>query len=617
MFGKAPDEIEPYWAVSCLGSTGAGKSFFIRKLLEALGHDRSLPHCIDFSETDTGDIPISVTSNILCYLAGSKLLFDVEGTDGTLPLMQRILMGIGARLRLTRKEKRMQLARRNAVAKFFPPLAFAISNTVIYITRDPLKNASTSEEIKEFASSIAASSTSVRPYLVIVHNLCPINQLRRGKNSEEALVEEFLLAHDDCDWLVETFQGIWCMTFPDFYVVDKRKNIDGEAVFQENLGRLCEMLSQQYNENKCVRRRLHCALPQRSLLAIMPAIVKQINAQEPVSIPDILRTDLKNNPDIDCQVLRRMWKAMWREIHKFPSDGSHVLRGQTLKDTLSLCIGISAHYLAWKLCIQNKAGFPDEWIEDQAASLLDKLMDFFKLVFAKCQATSPHEYDDQAGPVICGEGLLGHDCHKTKTQVIPSRFNWLRRKFSLKLFGGIYDRWKGDFKFDPVLEDVGVWGQTVMQKETVAATHLLRVSTPPHGSASAAPTQSGRSGSTPALGFRQHNAEHLRAWCQVLKAQPKVAKRAEGTHHIGEDASLFCKSSFCCVCFGLVVSPYADLHVCSECIPLCEQKMGIRSQFPRSWSFRPHSEDAVDLQVHAVTDTRNPTTHRVSQGHST
>lgn len=43
------DEIEPYWAVSCLGSTGAGKSFFIAKLLQALGHTGSAPYSIDFS----------------------------------------------------------------------------------------------------------------------------------------------------------------------------------------------------------------------------------------------------------------------------------------------------------------------------------------------------------------------------------------------------------------------------------------------------------------------------------------------------------------------------------------------------------------------------------------
>ena len=229
------DEIEPYFSVSCLGPTGSGKSFFITKLLTALGYTGTVPYSIDFNETDVGDITLSVTCNISCYLAGSKLLFDVEGTDGTLPLMQRILMGLGSRWRLSDEERRLQQERRDAVAEFFPAIAFTISNTIIYITREPLKNSSTSQAITAFAASIARSSTSVRPYLVIVHNLCPLNQLRTGKANEEALAKEFLRTHDDSNFLTETFRGVWCMTFPDCNVVDKRKNIDGEVVFDQQL----------------------------------------------------------------------------------------------------------------------------------------------------------------------------------------------------------------------------------------------------------------------------------------------------------------------------------------------------------------------------------------------
>ena len=590
------DEIEPYWAVSCLGSTGTGKSFFIAKLLQALGHTGSAPYSIDFSETEIGDIPISVTCNILCYLAGSKLLFDVEGTDGTLPLMQRILMGIGARLRLTAKEKRMQIKRRDAVSKFFPPIAFAISNTVIYITRESLKNSSTSQAIKEFAVRIAGSSTSVRPYLVIIHNLCPINQLRRGKESEAALVKEFLHTHDDSNFLAETFRGVWCMTFPDCNVVDKRKHIDGEAVFDEQLTRLCQLLSQQYDENKFVRRSLHCALPPRSLLTILPEIVRQTNFKKPISIPDILRTNLKNNPDMDCLVLRRAW----RTVCSLRSGEPEILQGQVLKDVLSLCIGISAHYLARKLAAQDKAGFPDQWIEEQAASLHDKLMDYFNMVFARCQAKSPHSYDDANGPVRCGAKLLGHDCHITKDHVIPSRFNWFRRNITLPWFGGIFDRWGGEFEFDPVLRDAGDWGKKIMQEEAVNTVNLLRVSTPPEDTTSEAGVSACRSSP---LGFRHYNARHLHGWCELFRITPKVAKKLEGNPNIfDEHGTLWRLHPFCCVCFGLVKSKTEDLHICSECISVCDSSMGIRTRFPRAWSCHCHYVDSGLFQVHFVSD---------------
>ena len=611
------DEIEPYWAVSCLGSTGAGKSFFITKLLETLGHRGGVPYSIDFSETDVGDIPISVTCNILCYLAGSKLLFDVEGTDGTLPLMQRMLMGVGNRLRLRAHEKRMQIKRRDAVAKFFPPIAFAISNTVIYITRESLKNSSTSEAIKEFAASIAGSSTSVRPYLVIVHNLCPINQLRRGKEAEATLVKEFLHAHDDSNFLKETFRGISCMTFPDCYVVDKKKRIDGEAVFHEQLTNLCKLLAWQYHEVRSVRRKLHCALPARSLLTIMPEIVRQTNAKEPISIPDILRTNLANNPDIDCLVLQKTWKTVATQVSKI--DGQ-IFTGEGLKDMLAFCIGMSAHYLACKLATQEKAGFPDQWIEEQAASLHDKLMDYFNMVFARCQATSPHEYDNADGPVECGGRLCGHDCHITNQRVIPSRFSRLWRFFQkkaaeydiffrLKIGGGIFDRWEGEFEYDPVLKDAGEWGKKIMQEETVAAVHLLRVSTPPEEPASDS-AFSVRGSSL--LGFHQHNANHLLRWCQLLQIAPRVVRLVDGkssffsgreTEKRSELKEIQVrKQSFCCVCFRLAQSLTEDLHVCTGCLSLCDKSMRIQTRFPRMWSCHSHCVETGRPEVHVVTD---------------
>ncbi|CAE7440065.1 unnamed protein product [Symbiodinium natans] len=57
-------------------------------------------------------------------------------------LAQRTSMGLGSRgsRSLSDKERSLQKERRDAVAEFFPAIAFTIPNTIIYIAREPLKN---------------------------------------------------------------------------------------------------------------------------------------------------------------------------------------------------------------------------------------------------------------------------------------------------------------------------------------------------------------------------------------------------------------------------------------------------------------------------------------------
>ena len=386
------DETEPYWAVSCLGNTGAGKSFIIKKLLEKLGYVGGVPYSIDYSEIDDGDVTVSVTGNISCFPIGCKLLFDVEGIGGTLPLTERILCGIGDRLRLSAAEKRQERQRRLAVAQFFPPIGFTVSNTVIFVYREPLKNSGTITAIKEFAESISTSSTGT--YLVILHNFCPLNQMRLGGQAEQKLTAEFLLAHDEDGWLAETFCGIRCMTFPDAHALDKRTKQDGEVIFASQLESLCKLLEEQYRMQKHIRIAKLCALPARSLITIIPEIVSQIQAGQPVSIPDILIKNLRNNPDEDCQLLSRTFSGV---VNLLRPGG--IITGDELRDALSLCIGISAHYLAYKLSSQTKAGFSDHWIRQQAKALHKKILDWFITTHGICQAVSPHSYEGVSTPI--------------------------------------------------------------------------------------------------------------------------------------------------------------------------------------------------------------------------
>lgn len=230
------DEGKPYWAISLIGKTGAGKSHIAKHFLKMMGTDSGhLPFSLDFDELDCGGVPLSVTGDVSCFAYGHSLLFDFEGSGGTLPLLLRVLQGIGDRLKLTPKEARQQELRRACVSKYFPPLAFTVSNTVLYVSREPLNNDSTATDIRMFAQATAEATDTVRPFLIIAQNLCPLNQLRRGEKAQSEFTSEFLATHDSDSFLQQNFAGIVCMTFPDCNAYDKKKKLDGEDVFNEQL----------------------------------------------------------------------------------------------------------------------------------------------------------------------------------------------------------------------------------------------------------------------------------------------------------------------------------------------------------------------------------------------
>jgi len=470
---EGSDETDPYFGVSCLGNTGSGKSFILGKLLEKIGCTE-LPFTLDYGSSEDGYCPISITGGLHCFRKGNHLYFDVEGTGGTLPLAERVKMGIMDRLRITEDEAQLQHLRKQCVEKFFPPLAYVTSNVIVYITREPLNCDASNEAIIKFTSACCRDTAGVRPALVLIHNFCPLQHLRRGEAQEAKFTEEYLSTFDTNGLLRGAFSVVKCMTFPDSDAYDKKKKLDGEEVFKDQLDHLLTVIRDQCTTQNVIRQRRLCALSPRALFRIMPILIEQLQMGKQVSIPEILTVQMKNNPDPDCLLLKGIFNGIVEVLAKTWQDMGEERYGKLVSCAMRLAFAVSARYLMYKFRKEDKISLPNEWITEQTDNLFEKLKQYFTCVFCTCNAVYPGTENSQ-NPVRCLQKYVGHDTHMTCVPVVPKRFNFLHRAV-LNLFGGIRDRWEGEFTLHPTMQTLFSGSlQTVMREHALEAAAALRI----------------------------------------------------------------------------------------------------------------------------------------------
>ncbi|CAJ1403368.1 unnamed protein product [Effrenium voratum] len=146
------DGKQTYFSIACSGDTGAGKSFLLRALLKHFDAEG-----VPFSSDSLEACKMSITGNVTCFVHKFILVFDMEGPKGTLPLMEVIPPEHTGPFKLDVSDpdhQRREKLRQEAVAKYFPPLAVAISNTMMYVTKtNPVKNHETALHIKQLAEN--------------------------------------------------------------------------------------------------------------------------------------------------------------------------------------------------------------------------------------------------------------------------------------------------------------------------------------------------------------------------------------------------------------------------------------------------------------------------------
>lgn len=565
------DEITPCSIDSFLGNTGSGKSFILKRLLTHLGVEGH-PFAIDCTELEDGYCPVSVTGNMHCFTNGKSLFMDVEGTGGTIPLMERITMGIRDRLRLMPEETRLQDKRKESVAKHFPQLTFVVSTTVVFVTREPLNCNATTEAIARFAMAGAEGSAGVHPNLIIIHNLCPLNMCRTGDVEERKFTNEYLSTWDSDQLLRKRFADILCMTFPDDNVVDKKRNLHGDAILERQIHHLALVLEEQRSKQVALRQALFCALTPRAFFRVLPSLMQQLQEGRRVSIPEILSTDMRNNPAADCEMLKGIFNDILGCIDAVHGEDltEHKIKVQLSGLALSMCIAVK--FLVNKLRNQDKVSFPDAWIEEQVVNLYEKLKHYTVSVFLVCSAEYPHLHETPGAPspVRCKNLYIGHHRHITECSVCPTNPDTTNiiMRFVRKLFGGFQDRWEGDFIMDPQFaEALNVTFKPLVVGQALQGARLLRVEGGDGVAASTSSTVSldaARRASRDA--FRDDNIACIYRYVDTREGiSPRLCRRqAVGTAD---------QHAFCVTCFSPVAKRSQAFLLCKECY---ERHLGVQ-----------------------------------------
>ncbi|KDO32069.1 hypothetical protein SPRG_03287 [Saprolegnia parasitica CBS 223.65] len=172
--------------ISFLGNTTAGKSFLIRALM---GDHEIRPFCFD------EDKMCSTTANANMYSSTCVVpheranVIDFEGENGLTPFMNMVLRT----KHLFHSSKAETKQRHMAVQKYFPKIAYLLSDVIVLVGDTSLVNKDYFTRCRDFAikANVGISETMCRPSMLIVHNKCSLT----ANFSVEATTAEFMQAH--------------------------------------------------------------------------------------------------------------------------------------------------------------------------------------------------------------------------------------------------------------------------------------------------------------------------------------------------------------------------------------------------------------------------------------
>ncbi|KAH3732172.1 hypothetical protein Pelo_16998 [Pelomyxa schiedti] len=176
--------------IALIGDTGSGKSHLTNEFLPFVSrrdHKGPIIASHNQQQPTTGNIHLFRGELSTAQQVISVLLMDVEGEKGGIPkAMQGVVQNFMTRLftRLSQMlpdansaqaevdkllEKRME-----AVRQQFPQIVYALSDVVMYISRDAIQNKGYTERVLRFASCMANQDVvGHKPHLILIQNFCP------------------------------------------------------------------------------------------------------------------------------------------------------------------------------------------------------------------------------------------------------------------------------------------------------------------------------------------------------------------------------------------------------------------------------------------------------------
>jgi hypothetical protein len=417
------------FTISLLGNTSSGKSFIAQHLLDESHDDAGIhgPVCIDEKEKKG-----ATTANINCYLSQSirnqkTLVLDYEGEKGSaFPLLHYARRNLR---HLSRTVKKAQ-HRRQAVADYFPKLAYILSDVVIVIGNDDLASTGYLTRCHEFAlkANNGVNQVVYRPMLIIIQNKASLAQSLRF----EVITQKFFDIHGkEAHDLRSYFSSIKCFCLPHKEQLQRTKTgtLDGLEIFNQQIADLKNIfvaLSNHHNKR---------ALTHAQWLYLLQRVLPIVQSGSLVSL-HTLRSEIvayDNNQIMNTTKLCFLYSYNSVPIHS-PAWFDNCCR---------FAIRVLAHCLSVNAYSQREL-IPARVIHEQCEKALEQLSNVLEK-FQPCEALYPgkgcsSKTKDDEHPVYCYQHRGAHEGGHRTCESVYGLTPWK------ELWGWCStDVWPGDF----------------------------------------------------------------------------------------------------------------------------------------------------------------------------
>ncbi|CAF2568521.1 unnamed protein product [Rotaria sp. Silwood2] len=415
--------------VSLLGNTSSGKSFVARHLLNDSQDCNTIngPVCIDEPEKKG-----ATTVNINCYVSESKtnqktLVLDYEGEKGSaFPLLHY------ARQSLRHLSRTADQAhhRRQAVADYFPKLAYILSDVVILLGNDDLACTDYLTRCREFVlkANDGVSQMVDRPLLIIVQNKASIAQ----SLSYDVVTRKFFEIHgQEAADLRIYFSGIKCFCLPHKEQLQRTKTgiLDGKEIFDRHMADLKGIFSALHNH------KTKQLLTHAQWLYLLHSVLPIVQSGKSVSLHTLLNEIVAHDDNQMIEISRRCFLYFYnlRPIHT-PAWFDNCCR---------FAIRVLAHLLAVKAYDQREL-MSERIIHEQCEKAVEQLSNKLD-EFQPCEALyngkgRSSRNQDNESPIFCYQHKGAHEGGHRTCQSVYGLTQW--KKF---WNWSSTDVWPGEF----------------------------------------------------------------------------------------------------------------------------------------------------------------------------
>lgn len=403
------------FVVSFLGDTSTGKSFLANHLL---GAQTYFVNKDQHGSPTTANVTLFESTTALASQENNKcFVLDFEGENGTrMPRLLRYALDYISPSQLAK-------GRRDAVAKYFPPLAYLLSDVIILMGQDDLfANSRYIERVEKFVSQAVADvqQNIRRPILILVQNQYPGNKVM----SPEEATQKFLNQNSGAQSILNFFSGIRCCILP-FMKKETTTNIDQN--FNEQMEKLKKLLiASRTHQQKNL-------LPELPWLLLARQVIQKLVLNETIVL-DLMLHDLfmeKQGEEGD-----EMITFLFRSL--YGKETIHSIRW--FNHCHDFALEVLARSIAMRCTHYEFEGIA-ELISNECHKRLTELWPKIDQ-YRPCEALYMGKgyVKQQDRPVFCYQHK-GHHGNKHKTSEKVRQANWLKALFTWSTV----DTWDGSF----------------------------------------------------------------------------------------------------------------------------------------------------------------------------